>query len=146
MAHMRVITIKFLSTVALLYVVLGIAFGMSFTSVLLISIALTVAEYIIGDLIILPRTNNFRATIADLVFSFILIWSMVAGMTTVNNPAYISFIASIVVAMFEYAFHKYLARKTYSKQTMRQSIHFQAETAEEIYPFTPQEESDDKDK
>ncbi|CAH0344116.1 YndM family protein [Bacillus sp. CECT 9360] len=142
MRHLRTIMVKFVSTLVLLYIVLSLAFGMSFTSVVLIAVTLNVVAYIIGDLVILPRTNNYIATLADFSISLIIIWSLVSGMTTVGNPIYITFIAATLIAMFEYLYHRYVARNTFPRRfrpRWLQGVQYQTETAEEIYPFTPQD-------
>lgn len=130
-----------------MYLVLGLAFGMSFTSVVLIAVSLNAVAYIIGDLIILPRTNNYIATLADFGISLIMIWSLVSGMTAVENPVYITLIAATLIAMAEYFFHRYVAKNTFPRRfrpRWLQGVQYRTETAEEIYPYTPQEDKNKK--
>ena len=51
-------------------------YDMSFGNVLSISVVLTLAAYLIGDMLILRRTNNTMATIADFGIAFLVIWLM----------------------------------------------------------------------
>lgn len=148
MRHLRAFLFKFILTLALLYLILGITFGMSLTNVLLITITLNVVEYIVGDLIVLPRTSNTVATIADFGLALIVIWFLVSSLTTFRNPFYVSLVASVVVAMFEYFFHKYVANHVLAAESgpQRQNhIQFQTEASEELHPV-PVTESKDKKK
>lgn len=58
MNYLKAIAIKFLATLVLLYVILGLFYDMSFTNVFLISLVLGLASYLIGDLFLLAKTNN----------------------------------------------------------------------------------------
>ena len=68
MEHVKLIGIKYFATFVLLYLVLGIAYGLTTSQILFISL-LSLAVYFIGDLFILSRTNNFIATFADLIMN-----------------------------------------------------------------------------
>jgi hypothetical protein len=75
------IGIKFVATLVLLYVILGAIGGLSFGSVLLITVVLGLVSYMVGDMLILAKTNNMTATMADLGLAFVLIWLMAASFT-----------------------------------------------------------------
>ncbi|RFU60974.1 YndM family protein [Peribacillus glennii] len=148
MRHLRAVAFKFLSTLALLYIVLGITFGLSITSVLLITVTLNVIEYIVGDLIILPKTNNTVATMADFGLALILIWFMVDNVATFRNPFYGALVASFVLAMFEYFFHKYMANNVLSAADNNSHLHgnlqFHTEAAEEFQLNTSKDNKNKK--
>ena len=55
MKHIKPLAIKFISSLVLLSVILGLFFDMSFGNIFLITLVLGVIAYVIGDLIILPR-------------------------------------------------------------------------------------------
>ncbi|WP_160118361.1 YndM family protein [Bacillus sp. V59.32b] len=137
MEHVRSIVIKYVFTLAILYVILGIIFDMSFTNVLLTATVVTVAEYIIGDLLILPRTNNTIATAADFGLALFVIWAMIASLTDAANPFVPALIASATFAVFEYVFHKYFANTVLDngdKPRNQTRMQFQTEASEEFSP------------
>jgi hypothetical protein len=76
MKHVKALAIKFVSSLVLLSLILGLLFDMAFSNIFLITLLLGVAAYLIGDLLILPRTNNTVASIADFGLAFLIIWLM----------------------------------------------------------------------
>ncbi|MFC0271667.1 YndM family protein [Metabacillus herbersteinensis] len=143
MKHLWAMVIKFIACFALLFVILGIGFDLSFQNVLLITFILGAVSYVLGDLFILPRTNNTIATIADLGLAFVVIWFILANVS--DNGASIfwaSLIASVGVALFEYFFHKYMVTSVLNKNepTERKgnnSLQYQTEASEEVSPRIP---------
>lgn len=115
-------------------------FGMSFGNVFFISLVLSLASYIIGDLIVLPRTNNTFATAADFGLAFLVIWFMVENVTY-GSTVVISLLAAAGVSLFEVFFHRFLAKnRTDTREVVsqqRNSLQFQTETAEEFTPVRP---------
>ncbi|MFS0673491.1 YndM family protein [Ornithinibacillus sp. 179-J 7C1 HS] len=109
MKHVKALLIKFVGSLILLYLILGLIYGMDFGEVFLLSLVLGVAAYVIGDLLILPRTNNTIATIADFGLAWAIIYWFTDTMTPADNPIIASLIAAIAVGIFEAFFHSYLA-------------------------------------
>lgn len=93
----------------LLYVILGLMYDMSFSNVFLISLVLGLASYVIGDLFLLPKTNNTIATLADFGLAFMIIWILGESLTYGESLLLASLISAAGVAVFEYFFHKYVA-------------------------------------
>ncbi|GAB2559131.1 YndM family protein [Gracilibacillus alcaliphilus] len=145
MKHVKALLIKFIASLVLLYIILGLMYELTFAEVLLLSAILGVAAYLIGDMLILSRTNNIVATIADFGLAWIIIYWFVDRMTFNNNVFTISIIAALVVSLFEIFFHRYLANNTLPSEgenPANRNIKYQTEVAEE---FTV-ERSDDKSK
>ncbi|MGM0875604.1 MAG: YndM family protein [Bacillota bacterium] len=140
MKHLWAMIIKFIASFALLFVILGIGFDLSFQNVLLITFILGAVSYVLGDLVILPRTNNTIATIADFGLSIVVIWLILASIS--DNGVSIfwaSLIASVGVALFEYFFHKYMAKNVLNKnepteRKRNNSLQYQTEASEEVTP------------
>ncbi|TDL75561.1 DUF2512 family protein [Rhodococcus qingshengii] len=65
MKHVKALVIKFVSSLVLLSLILGLFFDMAFSNIFLITLVLCIEAYFIGYLLILPRTNNTVATIVD---------------------------------------------------------------------------------
>jgi hypothetical protein len=144
MKHIKAIAIKFVSSLVLLSIILGLFFDMAFSNILLISLVLGVAAYFIGDLLILPRTNNTVATLADFGLAFLIIWLMSENLTYGDNHFSMSLIAALGVALFEYMFHKYLARNILPDRGRQQTttLQYQTEASEELTPVRPDVRTD----
>ncbi|SEM14520.1 Protein of unknown function [Mesobacillus persicus] len=143
MKHLTAIAIKFIACLVLLYVVLGLFFGMAFTNIFVISLVLGVASYLLGDMLILPRTNNVTATIADFGLSFALLWLLTLNMTVGVSTFGISLVAAIGVTLFEFFFHQYLKKNivdgdsTINNRGELPRLQYSAENAEEFAPVKP---------
>ncbi|WP_186579492.1 YndM family protein [Aquibacillus kalidii] len=133
MRHVKALTIKFIATFALLYLILGVLGDLSFTAVFSITVVLGVVSYLIGDLLLLPKTNNIIATVADLGLAFVLIYWMSDAMTPVTDTFGISVIAALAVALCEELFHRYLANNLLPKKnTPLRNLKYLTETSEEL--------------
>lgn len=138
MKHVKALLIKFISTFVLLYVILGLFYGMETGNIFLLSLVLGLVSYIIGDMLILPRTNNTTATLADFGLSLLVIWFMSESFTRGDNLFTVSLLTSLAVTLFEYFFHKYISNNVTKEdnQTPKQStnLRFQTEASEELSP------------
>lgn len=140
MKHIKPLAIKFISSLVLLSVILGLFFDMSFGNIFLITLVLSVVSYVIGDLFILRRTNNIIATVADLGLAFLVIRFMGDALANGDNGDMftMSLIAAIGVALFEYAFHKYVANRVLnenqSRENQKTTLRYQTEASEELTP------------
>jgi hypothetical protein len=146
MEHVKAMAVKFIATLALLYIILGLYYGMTFGTVFLITLILGVISYIVGDLGILPRTSNTVATLADFGLSLAVIWVMISLLTESRTAFTMALIPALGVTVFEYLFHKYLANMSNNDQsqgTTRTSnrLQYQTEASEE---FTPEVNKDNE--
>lgn len=149
MKHLRAIAVKFLTSLVLLYIILGLMYDMSLTNVFLISLVLGLASYIIGDLFLLPRTNNTIATLADFSLAFMVIWILGESLTYGDSLIVASLISAAGIALFEYFFHKSIARngsEGEERQQYNRNYQFQAEAADELYPVRPDVRSEEGNK
>jgi hypothetical protein len=88
-----------------------IATSLLFWQILVPAAAVTILAYIIGDILILPRSNNLAATISDLVMAFLVIFvfryfSGYAGISVVDAVA-----CAVFICIAEWFFHRYMASK-----------------------------------
>ena len=137
MKHMKNLAIKFISILAVLFIILGIFYDMSFGNVLSISVVLTLASYLIGDLLILRRTNNTMATISDFALAFLVIWLMGENLTYGDSLIMPALIAAAGIALFETFFHKYVARQIQEadeQQNSSRNLRYQTEASSELTP------------
>jgi hypothetical protein len=145
--HLRALAVKFLASLAVLYVILGLMYDMSFTNVLLISLVLGLASYVIGDLFLLPKTNNTIAALADFGLAFMIIWILGESLTYGESLLLPSLISAAGIALFEYFFHKYVARNVLEdggREYTNRNYQYQTEASEELYPVTPDVRSEDE--
>lgn len=138
MKHSKAFLLKFISCLVLLYIILGLFYGMSFGMVFLISLALGASSYVLGDFLVLPRSNNFIATITDFVLAFFVIWSLSISLTLRENIVIMSLVAAAGVALFEILFHRYMANQIITNMKTS-SVHsrqlqYQTEASEELTP------------
>jgi Protein of unknown function (DUF2512) len=137
MKHMKNLAIKFISILAVLFIILGIFYDMSFGNVLSISVVLTLASYLIGDLLILRKTNNTMATIADFALAFLVIWLMGENLTYGDSLVMPALIAAAGIALFETFFHKYVSRQideANGNQSRSTNLRYQTEASSELTP------------
>jgi Protein of unknown function (DUF2512) len=97
MKHIGPLFIKFLMSLAVTTIILGLIYNVTFGDILFISILLTGISYFLGDLFILPRYGNTVATIADFGVTFIATWLL--GIMVIERIIPLG-IASFFVALF----------------------------------------------
>lgn len=111
MRHIIAFLFKFLSTLVVLGIILGVVFGYSIADVFMITTVLSVIGYVLGDLFLLRRTSNVIATTADFGLAFIVILFL---STAVTNEAYLytaSLLAASMVTIFEFFYHRFVPRR-----------------------------------
>lgn len=137
MSHFKALTIKAFFSLALLYLFLGLLFRMSFGNILFITLVLGVVSYVLGDLFILPKTNNLVAALVDFGLAFLIISMMSSALTTGYNILTMSFVASFGVAIFEFIFHKRVANQVVNEQrkdTEARNLQYRTEASDELVP------------
>lgn len=83
--------------------------GTSLTFALWTSLFVTLFSYVLGDLVILPKTNNTFASTADFLLTFALLW---AACIVFAQPFRLSgvFLTSFAISVLEYFYHDHLQR------------------------------------
>lgn len=110
MKHVKALLVKFAIIALILELTLINLSKLSFSNILVVSLAVTILAYIIGDLLILPRTNNTIATLADIglslvtliLFDYIIYKAGISFMTAL--------LASVIIGFGEWFYHKYIIR------------------------------------
>jgi hypothetical protein len=121
--HIWAIILKYLMVLIVLEIVLSLATALTIGEIAIISIAVTVLSYLVGDLLILSFSNNFVATVADAVLAFLTIymfnfWSDY-GVITVWDAV----ISAVVLAVGEWFFHKYMVKVVYPNRNREHRHH-----------------------
>lgn len=83
--------------------------GTSLGFALATSIVVSVIAYALGDAVILPRTNNTFASMADFLLVFALFWLSCSVFAQPYRLAGL-FLTSFALSVAEYFFHDYLQR------------------------------------
>jgi hypothetical protein len=113
MKHVYALLIKFVMVAVILEIILNAMTNLTFSDILYVSAAVTIVAYIVGDLLILPASNNTIATISDIVLSLITIYMF----NFLWSTRYITFmdalVPAVIIGVCEWFFHKYLANKVF---------------------------------
>ncbi|TWT06721.1 DUF2512 family protein [Planococcus sp. CPCC 101016] len=114
MKYIEAILIKFGMVFSVLFVVLGIAYGVRIFEIFILSLLITAIGFI-GDLIIYPKTSNKVATGGDFILVFLIIW--LGGLWLVENPDFSlvmpALYTAVLVAAGEWFFHIYLTKRVW---------------------------------
>ncbi|MDN4524991.1 YndM family protein [Fictibacillus fluitans] len=122
MDHVKALILKFVMVEVMVYIVLGAAMKVSIGDTLLISLILTIAAYILGDLILFKAFGNPIATISDLVIAFFAIWLVGSLIIEPNIPLITgSIISAVLIAAGEWFFHKYMARNVFENDHVKEA-------------------------
>lgn len=110
MEHVKAILIKLIMCTAVLAIVLGGLYDVSFTNILLIGALLTGVSYVVGDLFVLPWFENWSASLVDLGLAFISVYFLGSYLfTDVGSLGNAAIISAALIALGEFLFHKYMA-------------------------------------
>ncbi|BDH63373.1 membrane protein [Lysinibacillus sp. PLM2] len=108
MRYTKAFFIKLVMTVAVLWVVLGLFFNVSFGDILIISALLTVIAFV-GDIFILPLIGNIGAAVGDFILAFLGVWVLGSFLFNDNVPVLsASLLSALFIAAGELYFHRYL--------------------------------------
>ncbi|KUP39123.1 YndM family protein [Bacillus halotolerans] len=148
MKHIIALASKTALTLALLYVILDRVYHASFLSVLFIAFFLSFVTYLSGDILILPRTSNITASLADFGLSLVILWVFLETQTRNGfSPFAAALIASVFLTVFEYFFHRYLLKNVLDETFRNEltvkdnTLQYQTEASDELFP----EANDQKD-
>jgi hypothetical protein len=107
--HLTSLLVKFIMIGLISVIILPLFAQISSGQAILIAVVLTVAAYLLGDLMVLPRYGNTTATVLDVVLAAVVIglsdW-MINGFVTLTPAGWVLFLG--VLAIGEWLFHKYL--------------------------------------
>ncbi|WP_069998683.1 DUF2512 family protein [Cellulosilyticum sp. I15G10I2] len=108
MKHVYALLIKFAVIAIVLELVLGFLTNLNFMAILYVALTTTLVAYVIGDLLVLPISNNTVATLVDaglavfIIYMYNYVW--VDSVITFTSAV----IAGAIVGIAEWFFHKYV--------------------------------------
>lgn len=109
---MKMFLVKMLGNGAIIIGLLMLLGDATFIGALSTALTLTVISYLLGDLVVLPKTNNIIATAADAVIAFILLWG-ISSYSNWDHSIGDLLVITAVLGVFEYIFHSMLYRTDY---------------------------------
>lgn len=141
--------IKFIVTMAAAWIAFMLFGTVAFWTVVIIAFAGTVLNYLIGDLLVLPRRGNVIAAILDGILGGLIAWMILAVAPITYSFMNSVYLFAVIVAVAEFFFHMYLIsahivekRKTDSDFYKKDKINYNTETGSEIYPYTSRNRTD----
>jgi uncharacterized protein (DUF2062 family) len=117
--HISALIIKFIMTAVILEIVLNIMTDLTFGQILWLSLITTVLSYAIGDLIMLPLSNNTVASITDALIAFVVLYMANIWLDYTRVGIVDAIISALVLGVGEYFFHKYVHRMIFSRDMRR---------------------------
>lgn len=100
--------IKILATFIVSWIAFGLINDNTLLWVFIVAITVAIINYLVGDLLILPRYGNMSATVADAIFAVIIAY--VIDLLTVRF--YMTWVSGLVflitIAVFEYFLHRFI--------------------------------------
>jgi hypothetical protein len=108
--HITAIISKYIMVAVVLEIILKLMTSLSFGNILLISLAVTVIAYVIGDVFILPATNNIFAVIADFALALVTIYAFNFSLYRNMVSFWSALVAAAVLGIGEWFFHMFMKR------------------------------------
>jgi len=102
--HMINFIIKLVANTALVVLGTMLFADANFMEALLTGIVLSVVAYVLGDMGVLPRTNNITATISDIVLGGLVLWGAAEMFGWELSFTELAVIA-VLLGVAEYIFH-----------------------------------------
>lgn len=128
---------------AILWVILGGFYGIGFGHILLLNIMITGVSFILGDLYVLPKFENWGATIADFLLVLAIVWVYGNYIIPQLFPALsVAALSALLIGVGEYFIHKYIDRLLFHQEirtvdrraSLSDNSELQTEFGEEIDP------------
>jgi Na+/melibiose symporter-like transporter len=105
---MKVLVVKFITASVISLFILGVYTNLNTGQILLLSFAVTVITYLIGDLLILPLFNNTTAAVADAGMSWLILY-LASYIWPAGNVSLLSALtAAAIIGVGEIFLHGYM--------------------------------------
>jgi hypothetical protein len=101
---------KFIITLLAVAISFGLIIENPFTWIITLAILATAVNYVLGDLVVLPKFGNISASIGDGLLGVLLAYLMDLGVPAFNTNSTSLIALFLLIAVAEYLFHQYLLR------------------------------------
>lgn len=113
MKHIYALVIKFLMVSIMLWIVLGLFTDLALGEILSMAAIITSIAYLVGDILVLSKFNNFTATISDIVLSCAIIYLYNYAFVEQRIGFWDAFISAVLIGIGEWFFHIYMAKMVF---------------------------------
>lgn len=150
MGYLKVLGIKFVAISITVLSIYGIFNFATLGNLIVISLLTTVVSFLVGDLLILRRSGNLVASIADFALSFATLWVLSTMFISVGAPIVTtSLLAAFFIACVEPFVHEYMLHTIPDYRHVlkkREPVEVQTEFAEEPDVHDIHDEDGDNDR
>lgn len=101
---------KLLMTFIITWLTIGFMAGNSLLWVFIVAVLITAINYLLGDLLILPKAGNLVAAIADGLLAAVIVYIMSVLISGFLTPVGTLITFAIILAIGEFFFHIYLLK------------------------------------
>ncbi|MDQ0338414.1 CHASE2 domain-containing sensor protein [Caldalkalibacillus uzonensis] len=113
MKHVWALVIKTIMVLAILSIVLNWMNDYRFGPTFALALLIVGLSYLIGDLAILPMTNNIVATLADIGLNTFAMWIIGPFFLGAFVPFTTALLASVIIGVGEWFFHQYMETRVF---------------------------------
>lgn len=110
MKHINALVVKFVMVAVISELVLGVFTNLSIRQILLISLVITAATYLIADLLTLFLFNNTTAAVADAGMCWLIIYLANYVWPARTVPLLSALSAAVIIAIGEVFLHIYIEK------------------------------------
>ena len=115
MKHIVALLIKTAMVLFVFSVILTLLFDYPFGPTIVLTLLVVGISYLVGDMWILPKTNNTVATLADIGLCTVKVWLIGSFVYGEPVPFTVALLASIVLGVGEWLFHNYVSKGVIGK-------------------------------
>lgn len=111
MKHVNVLLIKFVASLFIFWISIGLLFNATIVEIISFSLLVTISSYVIGDQIILPRIGKRSTVVVDFFLVYFIVW--VFGAVLFHSYLMIawgSIISATLFAGSEVFVHSYIVK------------------------------------
>lgn len=117
MEHVRALIIKALMIGVITVAVLSMFRGLRPVTAIWIAIVITIAAYVLGDLLILPAYGNLSASISNGIIAFLITWLTPLVVPRIAIMLGTALTVGALVGIGEWFFHKYFSAAALDDKT-----------------------------
>lgn len=108
--HLKAVGIKTLALVIFSAILTPMFTDLPASYGILLGIVISIVAYVLGDLVILPASNNTVATVSDIIVAALLYWSGIRLLGGRGLSAGELVFFGVLVGVSEWFLHKYISR------------------------------------
>lgn len=117
MQYTKTVLIKFAICFVITWVVLGVFYAVPLRHIFLLSLFVAVVSFFLADLYVLPRLENWGATLTDFLSTFAIVWLYsVNVIQTVFPIVTAAGITAVLIAIAGIFYRRYVNRYIYFDQ------------------------------